>query len=77
MNLLKDVEIFTNSAIAKAQELVKNVVVAGDLKQCIEAVDRITIMTKLNPRHAAPEVIKQGSQAQIASALERLSDKLR
>lgn len=62
IQLLRDIEGFTSQAIGKAKELLTSSDSGSDFKAVIEGVDRLSVMTKLNDRHAKPTQVQQNTQ---------------
>jgi len=60
--LIKDIERFSNKAIQKASSLIDNTDTGSDFKAVIDGVDRLSILTKINDRHAKPAQIQQNTQ---------------
>lgn len=76
LGLLKDIELFSNKAISKASNLIDNTETGGDFKAIVEGVDKLSVLTKLNNRHAPPAKVVQNNQTAVAAALYELADKL-
>lgn len=76
VKLLRDIESFTNNAIAKASSLIENSDTGSDFKAVVEGVDKLSVMTKINDRHAKPTQIQQNNQTVVADALGRLAERL-
>lgn len=76
LGILKDIELFSNKVMKKAGDLMDNTETGSDFKSIIEGVDKLSILTKINNRHAPPAQIQQNSQTIIADTLERLADRL-
>lgn len=76
LGLLKDIELFSNKAVKKAGDLMDGTKTGSDFKSIIEGMDRLSIMTKINNRHALPAMIEQNNQTVVADALGRLADRL-
>ena len=60
--MLRDIEGFTSQAIGKAKELLTVSDSGSDFKAVVEGVDRLSVMTKLNDRHAKPTQVQQNTQ---------------
>lgn len=74
--LISDIEKFSNNAIKKASQLVSKSNTGSDFKSVVEGVDKLSVMTKINDRHAKPTQIQQNNQTVVADALGRLAERL-
>jgi hypothetical protein len=52
LNLVRDIELFSNQTMKKANELMTNTQTGQDFKAIIDGVDRLSILTRINDRHA-------------------------
>tara|TARA_R110000772_G_scaffold60108_2_gene135676 strand:- start:329 stop:793 length:465 start_codon:yes stop_codon:yes gene_type:complete len=62
LDMLKDIEKFSYSAMNKANDLVKLSDSGNDFKAVVEGVDKLSIMTKINDRHSKPVSVQQNTQ---------------
>ena len=62
LDMLKDIEKFSYSAMTKANDLVNKSDSGNDFKAVVEGVDKLSIMTKINDRHAKPAHMQQNTQ---------------
>jgi len=76
MEMLRDIESFSSKAMRKASDLIDNSESGSDFKAVVEGVDRISILTKINNRHAPPSTNIQASQTNLADVLSELAGKL-
>ena len=76
LGLLKDIELFSNKAVKKASNLMDSTETGSDFKAIVEGVDKLSIMTKINNRHAPPAKIEQTNQTDVAAAMFLLADRL-
>jgi len=60
--LLGDIERFSNRAMQKANDLIANSDSGQDFNAVITGVDRLSILNKINDRHAPPANIQQNTQ---------------
>ena len=65
LGLLNDIELFSNAAIKKASQLVNASDSGNDFKAVVEGVDKLSIMTKINDRHAKSASIQQNTQTNV------------
>ena len=63
--LIKDIELFTNKAVRKANGLL-------DETETGEGVDKLSILTNVNDRHAKPTNIQQNNQNNSALTDEQI-----
>lgn len=62
LQMLRDIERFTTKAMSKAGDLIDNSDTGSDFKAVIEGVDKLSVLTKINPRHAQPTQVQQNTQ---------------
>lgn len=60
--LIKDIEKFSSKAMIKAGNLLDASDSGSDFKALVEGVDRISILNKVNERHAKPSQVQQNTQ---------------
>jgi transposase-like protein len=72
IDLLRDIERFSNKAMAKANDLITNSDTGSDFKAVIEGVDKLSVMTKINNRHAPPASIQQNTQNNAGEQITRV-----
>jgi cell division protein FtsB len=65
LDMLKDIETFSYSAMSKANELVNASDSGNDFKAVVEGVDKLSVMTKINDRHAKPAHMQQNTQNNV------------
>jgi cell division protein FtsB len=65
LDMLKDIEKFSYSAMSKANELVNASDSGNDFKAVVEGVDKLSVMTKINDRHAKPAHMQQNTQNNV------------
>jgi len=70
--LLADIERFSNKAINKASELLDASDAGSDFKAIVEGVDKLTVMTKINDRHAKPANVQQNTQNNNEKTITRV-----
>jgi hypothetical protein len=71
--MVRDIELFSNQTMKKASELIDNTETGSDFKAIIDDVDRLSILAKINDRHA---LIQQNNQSDVAVAMLKLADRL-
>jgi len=64
--MLRDIESFSNLAIRKANELVQSSDSGNDFKAVVEGVDKLSVLTKINDRHAKAASIQQNTQTNVS-----------
>ena len=52
LSLVRDIELFSNQTMKKANELMASTETGSDFKAIIDGVDKLSILTKINDRHA-------------------------
>ena len=62
VGLMFDLEIFSNSVMKKANNLIDSAETGSDFKAIVEGVDRLTILTRFNDRHSKPVQPQQNTQ---------------
>lgn len=72
IDLLRDIESFSTSAMVKAKSLMDNSDTGSDFKAVIEGVDKLSVMTKINNRHALPTSIQQNTQNNTEKTVTRV-----
>tara|TARA_R110000850_G_scaffold85804_1_gene184911 strand:+ start:836 stop:1300 length:465 start_codon:yes stop_codon:yes gene_type:complete len=65
LDMLKDIETFSYSAMSKANELVNASDSGYEFKAVVEGVDKLSVMTKINDRHAKPAHMQQNTQNNV------------
>lgn len=70
--LIKDIELFTNKAVRKANGLLDETETGNDFKAIVEGVDKLSILTNVNDRHAKPTNIQQNNQNNSALTDEQI-----
>lgn len=70
LDLLKDIEHFSNKAMQKAKELIDNADTGADFNAVVNGVDKLSILTKINDRHAKPAQIQQNTQNNVSESAE-------
>jgi hypothetical protein len=66
LDMLRDIEKFSYEAMSKANKLVKLSDSGNDFKAVVEGVDKLSIMTKINDRHAKPAHMQQNTQTNVS-----------
>lgn len=74
--MLGDIQRFTSKAMSKANDLLDNTETGSDFKSIIEGVDKLSITTGINERHAKPAQVQQNTQTNISADLKKLADRL-
>jgi DNA-binding transcriptional MocR family regulator len=62
IDMLNDIEKFSTAAIKKAIQLMDKSDAGNDFKAVVEGVDKLSILTKINDRHAKPASMQQNTQ---------------
>lgn len=57
--ILDDIERFSNASMKKANDLMTNTETGSDFKAIVDGVDKLSILTKINYRHAQPEKVEK------------------
>lgn len=60
--MLADIQLFTGKAMRKAGDLLDSSDTGSDFKAIIEGVDKLSITTGINERHAKPSQVQQNTQ---------------
>ena len=76
LGLVKDIELFSHQTMKKAGQLMNSTESGSNFKAIIEGVDRLSILTKINARHAQPSNIQQNNQTSVADAMISLANRL-
>ena len=66
--MMDDIERFSNTSMKKANDLMTNTETGGEFKAIIDGVNRLSILTKINDRHASkdtPPALAEDNQVQI------------
>tara|TARA_R110000822_G_C15005403_1_gene461290 strand:+ start:113 stop:577 length:465 start_codon:yes stop_codon:yes gene_type:complete len=66
LDMIRDIEKFSYEAMSKANKLVKLSDSGNDFKAVVEGVDKLSIMTKINDRHAKPAHMHQNTQTNVS-----------
>lgn len=72
LDLLNDIEKFSNKAMKKAGELIDNSDTGADFNAVINGVDKLSVLTKINDRHAKPASIQQNTQNNNNEKVQRV-----
>jgi hypothetical protein len=72
LDMLRDIEKFSYEAMSKANKLVKLSDSGNDFKAVVEGVDKLSIMTKINDRHAKPAHMQQNTQNNAEKVITRV-----
>jgi predicted DNA-binding protein YlxM (UPF0122 family) len=70
--MMDDIERFSNASMKKANDLMTNTETGGDFKAIIDGVDRLSILAKINDRHAPPASIQQNTQNNTEKQITRV-----
>jgi len=76
LSMMDDIELFSNKTMKKASTLMDNTETGQDFKAIIEGVDRLSLLTKINDRHAKATSIQQNNQTSVADAMITLANRL-
>ena len=62
LELLREIKMFSGAAMSKAHELLSSSTSGSDFKAIVEGVDKLSITTGVNERHAKPAQVQQNTQ---------------
>jgi transcriptional regulator with XRE-family HTH domain len=60
--MLNDIQLFSRKAMQKAGDLLDNTDSGSDFKAILDGVDKLSITTGINERHAKPTQVQQNTQ---------------
>lgn len=60
--MLNDIKLFSRKAMQKAGDLLDNTDSGSDFKAILDGVDKLSITTGINERHAKPTQVQQNTQ---------------
>jgi len=64
--MLSEIETFSKQAMKAANVLIKTPESGNDFKAVVEGVDKLSILTKINDRHAKPAHMQQNTQTNVS-----------
>jgi len=66
VSMLSEIETFSKEAMKAANTLIKTPESGNDFKAVVEGVDKLSILTKINDRHAKPSHMQQNTQTNVS-----------
>jgi transcriptional regulator with XRE-family HTH domain len=76
LKIVKEIEMFSHKTMTKASNLMDSTDSGSDFKAIIDGVDKLSILTKINDRHARPAQIQQNNQTSVVEAMISLASRL-
>ena len=62
LEMLREIQTFSTAAMKKAGDLLQSTDTGSDFKAIIDGVDKLSITTGINERHAKPTQVQQNTQ---------------